>query len=291
MCGGTRRRCRRRRQDEGLSPRVRGNLVLAPMRPSFPGSIPACAGEPSRSRPQRGDARVYPRVCGGTLQKSVCPGWVMGLSPRVRGNRRPLAPLRHRPGSIPACAGEPARTSFGWTSQKVYPRVCGGTHGRPDRNRNWSGLSPRVRGNPAYTHRFRAYPRSIPACAGEPPSSVLDEVLTEVYPACAGEPFDPFLCDRNEGVYPRVCGGTRKHSPAGSLLTGLSPRVRGNPGGTAVAGGQGRSIPACAGEPPTTKTTPAVEAVYPRVCGGTVFGHRFLKFVGGLSPRVRGNLV
>ena len=87
------------------------------------GSIPACAGEPwilrrfkdvlpglsPRVRGNRCSAnnvrsmiKVYPRVCGGTMN-----------------------------GSIPACAGEPpaTRLTVGLTAVqlRVYPRVCGGT--------------------------------------------------------------------------------------------------------------------------------------------------------------------
>ena len=50
----------------GLSPRVRGNLLLLRRRQRAEGSIPACAGEPLDSPPSNPAARVYPRVCGGT---------------------------------------------------------------------------------------------------------------------------------------------------------------------------------------------------------------------------------
>ena len=52
---------------------------------------------------------------------------VIGLSPRVRGNhaRRPDAVHRRR--SIPACAGEPAKSDLRQSRRGVYPRVCGGT--------------------------------------------------------------------------------------------------------------------------------------------------------------------
>ena len=70
-----------------------------------------------------------------------------GLSPRVRGNREhPMhkaAALR----SIPACAGEPLG-GRGWqATEKVYPRVCGGTAMLPPVRLHAHGLSPRVRGN------------------------------------------------------------------------------------------------------------------------------------------------
>ena len=175
----------------------------------IPRSIPACAGEPSRSSAPCKQSRVYPRVCGGTMlrqPRSVLP---KGLSPRVRGNPGLHLELVHCSGSIPACAGEPIPFFPDSAIVPVYPRVCGGT------------LDPLA--------EPRLHRRSIPACAGEPLPT----------------PWS----SRTSAVYPRVCGGT----PAPRLKMirqgGLSPRVRGN----RLAGGscfqcQG-SIPACAGEP------------------------------------------
>ena len=78
--------------------------------------------------------------------------------------------------------------------------------------------------------------------------------------------------------------------PPPGFRYGLSPRVRGNRvqqvGNIAVQ----RSIPACAGEPASPTTPPAMPAVYPRVCGGTAQNKRGKNLREGLSPRVRGNL-
>ena len=49
------------------------------------------------------------------------------------------------------------------------------------------------------------------------------------------------------------------------------------------------SIPACAGEPSATTSSPTPQAVYPRVCGGTTRCAATAKEADGLSPRVRGN--
>ena len=71
---------------------------------------------------------------------------------------------------------------------------------------------------------------------------------------------------------------------------GLSPRVRGNPllpGNIVLRSG---SIPACAGEPSTSRGRTARSTVYPRVCGGTTQGGSHEWSNMGLSPRVRGNL-
>ena len=51
----------------------------------------------------------------------------------------------------------------------------------------------------------------------------------------------------------------------------------------------GRSIPACAGEPDWNWRLSYYEWVYPRVCGGTRLLPRLAILMFGLSPRVRGN--
>ena len=87
-----------------------------------------------------------------------------------------------------------------------------------------------------------------------------------------------------------MCGGTDLLTDEALDRVGLSPRVRGNlyrllPG----ADGLG-SIPACAGEPRMPLVRRRLQAVYPRVCGGTQNAQNALLRPEGLSPRVRGNL-
>ena len=109
VCGGTGETSSVGLNQGGLSPRVRGNPVSAGRNGDNSRSIPACAGEPTIDGRRERSARVYPRVCGGTLQSADVPSPRMGLSPRVRGNQ-PRLWLRGFPvRSIPACAGEPRR--------------------------------------------------------------------------------------------------------------------------------------------------------------------------------------
>ena len=49
-------------------------------------------------------------------------------------------------------------------------------------------------------------------------------------------------------VYPRVCGGSQAVVNGTTTDAGLSPRVRGKPDEIERRFGEGRSIPACAGE-------------------------------------------
>ena len=94
---------------------------------SFPGSIPACAGEPTIQLLVVRWTRVYPRVCGGTLRGLGGKHCHQGLSPRVRGNLRAALQNHIAAGSIPACAGEPGEPVVYMEVFGVYPRVCGGT--------------------------------------------------------------------------------------------------------------------------------------------------------------------
>ena len=57
---------------------------------------------------------------------------------------------------------------------------------------------------------------------------------------------------------------------ASCVVTGLSPRVRGNPPVLTPAALAQGSIPACAGEPGERGIDAFGVEVYPRVCGGTL---------------------
>ena len=208
-------------------------------------------------------------MCGGTTRQRRGSLYAAGLSPRVRGNPALDDLGCGRPGSIPACAGEPRADLPAGSDPTVYPRVCGGT---VSRDRTWSpawGLSPRVRGNHSDLRRAVHAQGSIPACAGEP---------MVVSPSTAVV-----------RVYPRVCGGTESRPVGDRLRCGLSPRVRGNPVRDTALSEEQRSIPACAGEPRTSRRPSHRSGVYPRVCGGTAKVRPLAQEIRGLSPRVRGN--
>ena len=254
---------------EGLSPRVRGNQggwseSFITMR-----SIPACAGEPTASKPKTTIQEVYPRVCGGTAGGDLAPGARNGLSPRVRGNPADRLDRHQAKRSIPACAGEPGRARRILADAEVYPRVCGGTSIPLCCSATMTGLSPRVRGNLRPRASDRPSAGSIPACAGEPAHTCSSHWPVK--------------------VYPRVCGGTTLKSPDARVCQGLSPRVRGNRPLHSCRRRDIRSIPACAGEPVSRNGEKNAEKVYPRVCGGTPVDGGPRVRQQGLSPRVRGN--
>ena len=229
VCGGTNQQPGAFVRLKGLSPRVRGNPIPVPSVAHAVGSIPACAGEPAGMVSANATVAVYPRVCGGTTRNGFSARPPEGLSPRVRGNRAAAAESRAAEGSIPACAGEPYVAVQGRHSDRVYPRVCGGTVNPRRGPFARQGLSPRVRGNPGIPIRRPMSRRSIPACAGEP-------VLVSISRS-------------RHTVYPRVCGGTWTTKASAAPAGGLSPRVRGNLSVLRENFVRQGSIPACAGEP------------------------------------------
>ena len=107
MCGGTTWPSPRLKPSMGLSPRVRGNPIYLNGRVGYHRSIPACAGEPAPATAPSPPAKVYPRVCGGTVLMLPSQVGKSGLSPRVRGNLLVAIRADLWTGSIPACAGEP----------------------------------------------------------------------------------------------------------------------------------------------------------------------------------------
>ena len=88
-------------------------------------------------------------------------------------------------------------------------------------------------------------------------------------PALTGEPRTLRNSPYSRSVYPRAYGGTALCYSLSSPLTGLSPRLRGNPGLFATPLAAGRSIPAPTGEPYISTLDCVFRWVYPRAYGGT----------------------
>jgi len=209
-------------------------------------------------------------VCGATSRRLGDLRDTQGASPRVRGNRPPVRTRVRRQGSIPACAGQPLQRAgkpglvgsipacagqpsrcravpAGWTE---HPRVCGATELHGPVGRHIRGASPRVRGNLETTVKNGGEMRSIPACAGQPTArSATHKINRE---------------------HPRVCGATRGLPTYAQVVLGASPRVRGNPYCHRHTGSNGRSIPACAGQPRYRWWSAQASPEHPRVCGATI---------------------
>ena len=253
----------------GLSPHVRGHPALPEIQAVQAKSIPACAGPPSSKRQPSSGAQVYSRMCGATVQKGLFARQAEGLSPHVRGHPLAKRAGRRRVGSIPACAGPPARQAVEVGQVKVYPRMCGATTPSHSVSTLDRGLSPHVRGHRLEAQREDAAIRSIPACAGPPRAKRSRGFLTK--------------------VYPRMCGATELCTRHGLSLAGLSPHVRGHPAARSPDRGRAGSIPACAGPPGCRSGGRCCLWVYPRMCGATKFSRAVSCLSTGLSPHVRGH--
>ena len=292
MCGGARILGDRDDRGRGLSPRVRGSLDRGRSADGQVRSIPACAGEPPSGSRRSPPFKVYPRVCGGAAFNRPDSHIDQGLSPRVRGSRYILGRGAATARSIPACAGEPRRSTAHAAAPGVYPRVCGGAQPDPWRITDQTGLSPRVRGSRECWPRHRRRTGSIPACAGEPtPPTGLPASGTGLSPRVRGSHVGLGGRRRVCGVYPRVCGGAIAALVGMALARGLSPRVRGSRASGRGTSGRPGSIPACAGEPHRWSPAQPASRVYPRVCGGAGLKVRVGTAWEGLSPRVRGSRI
>ena len=192
----------------------------------------------------------------------------LGLSPRGRGKPFGGAAAQRERRSIPAWAGETARTPNAMRRRRVYPRVGGGNDTPDAAATPLTGLSPRGRGKLSARISGVIASGSIPAWAGE----------TWTCRGCR-------TCGR---VYPRV-GGGNYNFPAGTTPEqGLSPRGRGKHARYARYASSTRSIPAWAGETARSHIPAADGRVYPRVGGGNQSTLTPAYAARGLSPRGRG---
>ena len=213
-----------------------------------------------------------------------------GRSPRVRGNLADPLVKSVVLGSIPACAGKPARCPVIWPHPPVDPRVCGETAIREEGEYIASGRSPRVRGNRPLRLDIAACGRSIPACAGKPPGCPCTSTKGETQLTPEEKPTFAICESMIYTVDPRVCGETNHEEIAQDLREGRSPRVRGNLPWVKCISPWRRSIPACAGKPGSGPPRRTAAGVDPRVCGETRKRPRRPTREAGRSPRVRGNL-
>ena len=162
VCGATNQVAQKADRHEGLSPRMRGNLLgnVAGWLEKRP--IPAYAGQPPSWQASQTMRRAYPRVCGATFSESICWSISEGLSPRMRGNHERCPPYGSHEGPIPAYAGQPPLPGRPAAAPGAYPRVCGATRFEDRFDRHRQGLSPRMRGNlmpSSVWASLRAYPR------------------------------------------------------------------------------------------------------------------------------------
>ena len=115
-------------------------------------------------------------------------------------------------GSIPAWAGETLRRVESPAGRSVYPRVGGGNPVVVPIPLFQPGLSPRGRGKPAFSARFKANSGSIPAWAGETHEGYSQTDIVKVYPRVGGgNPFGKAVAGKDKGLSPR--GRGKRNAP------------------------------------------------------------------------------
>ena len=107
-------------------------------------------------------------------------------------------------------------------------------------------------------------------------------------PARAGNPRPEWASAGSARVHPRACGESPTPAPAHRSGTGPSPRVRGIPRLRERRAARPGSIPARAGNPAGSRSSPGTSRVHPRACGESGPLPRAQLDVLGPSPRVRG---
>ena len=254
----------------GSSPRVRGKHGYRLGHLGHGRIIPARAGQTAAHVYDIRKGADHPRACGANDVSPRDGGASDGSSPRVRGK------LEHAVGDtaqiriIPARAGQ----TSGWRGSRRFrpdhPRACGANDAMLRLISRPLGSSPRVRGKHHRYARLRVHERIIPARAGQ-----------------TSQPLRP-LGFRPD--HPRACGANICSPLATASSAGSSPRVRGKPGDAGHRLGDGRIIPARAGQ--TIRPSPMTVRPqdHPRACGANL-AHAFGNlFAIGSSPRVRGKL-
>ena len=211
----------------GSSPRVRGTDRSENRRWRLRRFIPACAGNGGYWCCDGRRGTVHPRVCGERVRayREDEPG--NGSSPRVRGTAERCHGCNAIRRFIPACAGNGLFSLGASSSQSVHPRVCGERWTFVSRQPACVGSSPRVRGTAI---------ASVCGCLGR-----------RFIPACAGNGLTAASRRLRRTVHPRVCGERGACMLARGSCPGSSPRVRGTGVAVLHEGGEGRFIPACAG--------------------------------------------
>ena len=233
----------------GLSPLARGNRHGHAFEVAPGGPIPARAGQPLQSTPERPAPTAYPRSRGATVSLLTKPVGSQGLSPLARGNRPHRAQSFSAVGPIPARAGQPCARSMPETRRRAYPRSRGATWPGHAAAGQAQGLSPLARGN------------LTKICAGYGTFGPI--------PARAGQPPFPIRLRFARTAYPRSRGATGTFGQAVCHGGGLSPLARGNRRhGDGVLPGQG-PIPARAGQPRRPGRPGPARRAYPRSRGAT----------------------
>ena len=191
----------------GSAPHVRGTHCAGGDRGRIDRFSPACAGNTWRRESVIGISAVQPRMCGEHTSSGCIGDPVYGSAPHVRGTREKLILDSRAKRFSPACAGNTPATPSLSIERPVQPRMCGEHRHSSTRPIVPCGSAPHVRGTLDREGAIVGPTRFSPACAGN------TEVVRR---GTVGRT-----------VQPRMCGEHSVKKPAGTVMTGSAPHVRG----------------------------------------------------------------
>ena len=191
----------------GLSPQVRGTVVVGHVVGHHARFIPAGAGNRVSAYRFPAAASVYPRRCGEQYSITEGSSASGGLSPQVRGTVDGERATLNTGRFIPAGAGNSSPAGAPRPASAVYPRRCGEQRHLERIAVAPAGLSPQVRGTDRRETWGRGAFRFIPAGAG---NSIWIQNNSPI-----------------STVYPRRCGEQCEYRDHQGVALGLSPQVRG----------------------------------------------------------------
>ena len=254
--------------EAGSSPRARGTRACAHMSRTQKRFIPAGAGN---TRPAPSWRRAWPVHPRGRGEHKSAPNWdavAVGSSPRARGTRLEPPFVGGQIRFIPAGAGNTPASATPASRWPVHPRGRGEHSHVSPLGVLSDGSSPRARGT-LQAVLLRPLPhRFIPAGAG-------NTVVISTVSAPAS-------------VHPRGRGEHAWGNPRFSRKGGSSPRARGTRRCCQRSPGQGRFIPAGAGNTATAASARGCDTVHPRGRGEHWNSSRPSGRSTGSSPRARG---
>ncbi len=252
----------------GSSPRRRGEVGL--VRPGLHRHrfIPAQTGRGQTCRRGSPSPPVHPRADGERAVRSPFQGHHGGSSPRRRGEGRALRELPGRVRFIPAQTGRGPAPTGRTSSSAVHPRADGERFGNGGFQGDFSGSSPRRRGEVDTVDLARGNTRFIPAQTGRGHRASSTPSTASVHPRADGERTP------NAIIRDPTCGSSPRRRGEGEVGRALSERVR--------------FIPAQTGRGDCHRGRGSDGPVHPRADGERVSGPLGRRDPRGSSPRRRG---
>ena len=169
---------------------------------------------------------------------------------------------------IPAHAGQTCGRRGRCRLRPDHPRACGANTWYAGFGTRFTGSSPRMRGKLVHRATRRLSDRIIPAHAGQT-TQARRRTLS--------------LSD-----HPRACGANLQPGREGEADAGSSPRMRGKHAPGVVQVGEGRIIPAHAGQTYNGGSPSTAAPDHPRACGANTWSLTGNVKEDGSSPRMRG---